>query len=188
MCGIFGYVGNPDIMTVVTLAVESSRRGPHSFGWAWSKGVVRKVGNLADSAVEVPEADWCIGHARLATSGDYRDLRNNHPIVNQGVALVHNGNVYAYREIYQRLGYRAVTDNDSEALIALYLHDPNWQQAWLTVSQSSPLAAILRTNEATYVARAGHPLYQATIQGCLYLCSRPFHPACTLVEQGITRL
>lgn len=188
MCGIFGYIGTPDIMTAVTIAVEASRRGPHSFGWAWGKGAVRKVGNLADFAVEIPEADWCIGHARLATSGDYRDMRNNQPLVNQGVSLVHNGNVYAYRDIYQRLGYSAVTDNDSEALIALFLHDPDWQQAWLTVAQSSPLAAILRTTDATYVARAGHPLYQATLNGCLYLCSRPFHPACTMIEQGITRL
>lgn len=170
------------------IAVEAARRGPHAFGWVSDRGIQRKAGNLADFALEIPEADWLIGHARLATSGDYRDLRNNQPIQSHGISLVHNGNVYAYREIYQQFGFVPETENDSEALIALYLHDPNWQQAILAVAQSSPLAAILRTPHTTYVLRAGHPLYKAEIDHCLYVCSRPFHPGCVPVDYGVTAL
>lgn len=189
MCGIFGYFGKPDLMTIFALALETSRRGPHAFGWASAFGTHKQVGNLENYATAIPEADWCIGHSRLSTSGDYRKPENNQPLTVGDRCLVHNGNIYAYREIYQRLRYHPVTENDSEALIALSLYDPDWKRIVMQdIALTSPIAAILRTPEETYIIRSGHPLYRADIAGCTYFCSRSFHSDCRLVESGITHL
>lgn len=189
MCGIFAYFGNPDRGIVNQLAIEASRRGPHAYGWATAKGCVKSPGNLADAADRIPLSDWMIGNARMMTSGDYTDNRNNQPLVDNGITLTHNGNVYTYRAIYERLGYMPMTENDSEALIALCRHDPHWQRVILEeIAPSSPLAAILRTPGQTYIIRAGHPLYGLQTQDCRYYGSRPFHPNCVLVEWGIHTL
>lgn len=189
MCGIFGCFGKPDHHIVTDLAVEASRRGPHSCGWASKHGVEHRADCLENHIMEIPTDDWMVGHSRLATSGNlssYLDLHNNQPLVNESVVVAHNGNVYDYRDIYAEYGYMPYSENDSEALIALFIHEPTWQDRFLRIAEVSPMAVILKADDSLYIVRAGHPLYWLRHDEALYVCSRRFHADCELVPEGVT--
>jgi glutamine---fructose-6-phosphate transaminase (isomerizing) len=133
MCGIVGAIAKRN---VVPLLLEGLRkleyRGYDSAGLAVIDGELRRlrsVGRVASLAQLVEQAKvhghLGVAHTRWATHGAPSE-RNAHPHVSDdGLAVVHNGIIENHESMRVRLtglGYRFVSDTDTEVLAHLVHH------------------------------------------------------------------
>lgn len=135
MCGItaISRAANvssiPDMrafLRLAALAIEPRGRDATGFAWVDDKGQwYWKTPNTAHEAVrDAPLAlhtQTAIGHTRMATKGDRKYSENNHPVVDDGIMLVHNGIVSNDWELYKMLGQDFVkkAEVDTAALAAI---------------------------------------------------------------------
>jgi glucosamine--fructose-6-phosphate aminotransferase (isomerizing) len=130
MCGIIGYVGNRNAISVV---IEGLRRleyrGYDSAGVAFfskgsievrrCRGKIQKLASLIES--ENPSSHTAIGHTRWATHGKPSD-ENAHPHRSNSIVLVHNGIVENYLPLKKKLlekGFVFSSETDTEVLCHL---------------------------------------------------------------------
>ncbi len=136
MCGIVGYVGHRDALSVVVEALRRMEyRGYDSAGIAILNGagditVERKAGRLSNLEAELEERGATafagtagIGHTRWATHGRPTD-RNAHPHSDPSgkFAVVHNGiieNFHALRTELEAEGAKLRSDTDTEVAVHL---------------------------------------------------------------------
>ncbi|MDV7090712.1 glutamine--fructose-6-phosphate transaminase (isomerizing) [Rhodococcus opacus] len=136
MCGIVGYVGHRQALTVVVEALRRMEyRGYDSAGVAVLDGhggmaVERKAGRLANLEAELDEVgaehftgSTGIGHTRWATHGRPTD-RNAHPHRDAGntVAVVHNGIIENFAPLRAELEHDGIdfaSDTDTEVAVHL---------------------------------------------------------------------
>ncbi|MBA9005971.1 class II glutamine amidotransferase [Thermomonospora cellulosilytica] len=180
MCGIFAYLGparpDPDLLEAAATAAAS--RGPHGHGWATSASTTRhEFGPLPPAAVRDLTDRAVIGHARLATTGDYRDRTGLQPVAAGGHWLAHNGTVRNWRTLTPDAA------SDSVALAELYAHHrrqldgPHALRAALADADTAAWALlVLDVDGSLVVWRRGLPLWQHRHPTGLYLASRRFHP------------
>jgi glucosamine--fructose-6-phosphate aminotransferase (isomerizing) len=130
MCGIIGYTGNKNAITVIIEGLKRLEyRGYDSAGIAFFKDngldVVRckgKINNLA-SIVDTRNlsSTTAIGHTRWATHGKPSE-ENAHPHRSDGIVVVHNGIIENYLPLKKKLlekGYEFRSDTDTEVLCHL---------------------------------------------------------------------
>lgn len=103
MCGIFALLNNTNIpRTFVTKEFEKGKhRGPEF-------SVFKNVMIQAD-----------FGFHRLAING--LNDESNQPIIVKDIALICNGEIYNYKELYDDMRVKPVTDSDCEVIIHLYM-------------------------------------------------------------------
>ncbi len=130
MCGIIGYTGNKNAVTVILEGLKRLEyRGYDSAGIAFfsKKGVevVRCKGKIKDLASIVEQeslvSTTAIGHTRWATHGKPSE-ENAHPHRSGGIVLVHNGIIENYLSLKKKLlskGYEFLSDTDTEVLCHL---------------------------------------------------------------------
>ncbi len=123
MCGIFGSTapGGLDKGSIETLIKHAEQRGRDSSGL-----VVHQKGSYhtyrADFTIEkllkrvsLTSTDTFIGHSRLITNG----TSDNQPVVRDGIAVVHNGIIVNYDELWQTIDKKRELVVDSEIIPAL---------------------------------------------------------------------
>jgi glutamine phosphoribosylpyrophosphate amidotransferase len=184
MCGIFGYVGKVPEVMLMELALLAESRGPHAFGLLyWKDGLhickeTGKIGNKLAHLQTAVGAAWMIGHCRLATSGNQADVNDTQPLLVDGQAIAHNGNVNQYTELYEGHGYTPYTANDSEALLMLLA-----SQA-ITMDEvhkhSQPAAVAYYDGKTISLCSTGQPLYLEQTENYHAFCSRKFGNASKL--------
>src|SRR6267142_3355005 len=132
MCGIVGYVGPRDAVSVLVEGLSRLEyRGYDSAGVAVLNGngvetrkLAGRIAGLRALLTRAPLHGSCgIGHTRWATHGAPTE-RNAHPHADctGTVALVHNGiieNADALRKRLEQNGHRFVTETDTETLVHL---------------------------------------------------------------------
>src|SRR5216110_2857078 len=132
MCGIVGYVGPRDAVSVLVEGLSRLEyRGYDSAGVAVLNGgevetrkLAGRIGGLRELLARAPLHGSCgIGHTRWATHGAPTE-RNAHPHADctGTVALVHNGiieNADVLRKRLERAGHRVVTETRTETLAHL---------------------------------------------------------------------
>lgn len=137
MCGVVACVTIDGIDTqtredVFSLITEAKIRGLHSFGYVY----IDKYGRYYDDRFhtmeyllrdlqDLPEDTLdIILHARYCTSGDWRVLANNQPLVVGKYALCFNGviDMGTKEQMEQRWGVSLETDNDGELFIKALQH------------------------------------------------------------------
>jgi glucosamine--fructose-6-phosphate aminotransferase (isomerizing) len=130
MCGIFGYIGGRDPLTVCLEGLEQLEyRGYDSTGIA---GIIagklvscKETGKISylKKKINLHELELAIGHTRWATHGGVSQ-KNAHPHVDasESIALVHNGIITNYnslREELKKRGIPFVSETDSEVIVQL---------------------------------------------------------------------
>ncbi len=137
MCGIVGYVGSRDAVSVLVEGLARLEyRGYDSAGVAVQNGggvetrkLAGRVAGLRELLTRTPVHGRCgIGHTRWATHGAPTE-RNAHPHTDctRTLALVHNGiieNADVLRKRLEQDGHRFVTETDTETLVHLIEESP----------------------------------------------------------------
>ncbi|MCX9081063.1 MAG: glutamine--fructose-6-phosphate transaminase (isomerizing) [Candidatus Methanoperedens sp.] len=128
MCGIVGYVGTRSASPILIDALKRLEyRGYDSAGIAilTEEGisVCKTEGKISDLESKLPQINGTcgIGHTRWATQGAPTTI-NAHPHVSGNIAVVHNGIIENYQELYDWLkeeGYEFVSETDTEVLAHL---------------------------------------------------------------------
>jgi glucosamine--fructose-6-phosphate aminotransferase (isomerizing) len=130
MCGIIGYIGKRDAISVVLEGLKRLEyRGYDSAGIAYfSEGhidIKRRKGKVKDLLglfeTDQPSTHVAIGHTRWATHGKPSE-ENAHPHRSDGIVIVHNGIIENYLDLKKSLlaeGYVFTSDTDTEVLCHL---------------------------------------------------------------------
>ncbi len=133
MCGIIGYIGNKNAVTVILEGLKRLEyRGYDSAGVAFFQdegiNVIRCKGKIKDLNSLIGTGDLtsstAIGHTRWATHGKPSE-ENAHPHSAGGIILVHNGIIENYLVIKKKLierGCRFKSETDTEVLTHLISH------------------------------------------------------------------
>jgi glucosamine--fructose-6-phosphate aminotransferase (isomerizing) len=130
MCGIIGYIGKKDAVSVVLEGLKRLEyRGYDSAGIAFfsDKGIeirrctgkIKELASMFES--EKQFSNTAIGHTRWATHGRPSD-ENAHPHRSNSIVLVHNGIIENYLELKANMiekGYQFNSDTDTEVLCHL---------------------------------------------------------------------
>ncbi|MCK6462580.1 MAG: glutamine--fructose-6-phosphate transaminase (isomerizing) [Candidatus Pacebacteria bacterium] len=184
MCGIFGYIGNKNIIPLLVDGLKKLEyRGYDSAGICVSDGkkltVLKRKGkieelekaarfNLASAFSGKTKMNFGIAHTRWATHGEPNET-NSHPHLDcKGeIAVVHNGIIENYQTLkvlLQKEGHKFVSRTDSEVVAHLVekFYDGDLEKA---VAKTLPLLegayglAIVHKNENKIIAaRKGSPL------------------------------
>lgn len=142
MCGITALsrvherssINDPrSFMRLAALAIED--RGRHATGFGWTRRTMKdpsdpmtwywkKKGAAREVVGEAPlesNTAVAIGHTRYKTQGSADDNRNNHPVVDEGIVLVHNGIIHNDTQLYAGIDefYVPKADVDSQVLATL---------------------------------------------------------------------
>lgn len=195
MCGVFGFDGgSPDRGILKEIALGAATRGPHAYGFAYfhtlgDLAFFKEAGHLEDNLHRLEmleDAQAAIGQARLATSGEWWENANNQPLTMIERAIVHNGNVYNAREIFEEYEWRPMTASDSEAILCLAENAERTSLPEIIagrVDRRSPMAVLVLDRSGVIAFRTGHPLYQMERGGVRYWCSRKTHSDMILLEE-----
>jgi len=115
-----------------SLLVNSSSRGTDATGVAFIKrGLnVIKGGIVASKFIHKKKflktfddpPQIMIGHTRLKTQGASTNNKNNHPVFNLGLAVVHNGTVWNDDNLYDLFKLKRDAKVDSEIIVKLVEH------------------------------------------------------------------
>jgi glucosamine 6-phosphate synthetase-like amidotransferase/phosphosugar isomerase protein len=133
MCGIAAISRPEDRSSIadghrfafaMALAIEPRGRHATGFGWADLDGHPWYWKTPGKASRAIFEADLpthriheLIAHTRYATLGDPSNNDNNHPVVAEGMTLVHNGRVDNHDELFDLAGReRRIGQVDSECL------------------------------------------------------------------------
>lgn len=188
MCGLFGFIGKggarPDLNMLGGIAVETQRRGPHAYGFAWVDSDLkvhsfRRPGAIADNLDDLErlaDAVAIVGHCRWATQGDPEDNRNNHPHrVGRGY-LVHNGKIPEWADIVADRGFEMATDCDSEVLTHLVESDRGMfaarvGRAMTCTASDIAVMAIWSNPLRVVLGRRGKPLHLSGEDEGIYFAS-----------------
>ncbi len=132
MCGICGGMKVPKEF-IKNLMLESEDRGKDATGIAYfnqDKVKVFKQAIPSSEFVETPEFNsflegentgLFIGHTRQKTQGDASNNNNNHPLYDEGVAVIHNGVISNDKELITRFKLKTKAEVDSEVILRMYL-------------------------------------------------------------------
>jgi len=103
MCGIFALLNsiNASWETQSREFMKGQGRGPEF------------------SKLDTSYAGMTLGFHRLAING--LNEASNQPLVINDVALICNGEIYNYRQLYKDMGVEPITGSDCEVIIHLYL-------------------------------------------------------------------
>lgn len=187
MCGIFGAIGNHIENEILQkISAEAKKRGPHAYGISWLSNdsicTQKKSCEInPKKAFSGIETTAIIGNCRLSTSGTYKNIANNQPIVLGNMAISHNGNVKSYLQIAKDIGVELETQCDSEIICHL-IRRFGVKDALKKLEKEMPMALLILQDNKITAFRNGQPLYVNNIGDCFYFCSRKFQNAEPLEE------
>jgi glutamine---fructose-6-phosphate transaminase (isomerizing) len=176
MCGITGYVGQEDVISIIISGLKRLEyRGYDSCGIAYIKNkqlkVIKEKGRISELEKIVSKdknINIGIGHTRWATHGaPTKENAHPHTDCKNNLALVHNGIIENYESIKQILekeGHIFKSETDSEVLVHLIekFYDGNLVEAVRkSLSQvvgTYGLIVLDKDKEEMVVSRKGSPL------------------------------
>ncbi|MGQ4554932.1 glutamine--fructose-6-phosphate transaminase (isomerizing) [Halobellus sp. GM3] len=174
MCGIIGYVGSEDALSIIREGLANLEyRGYDSAGTALcgeTVDVYKRKGELSALEGVLPSSSTAttgIGHTRWSTHGEPTDA-NAHPHTNESgdVAVVHNGIIENYDELKAELearGHTFASETDTE--VVPHLVEEELESGRSLVDAVSAVVDRLAGSYALGVVAAGHEGVVATRNG-----------------------
>lgn len=194
MCGIGGFrrYGEVPITqdNVDTLLVGLEQRGNDATGiaimreddklWvlkddrpAWQFITTKEYKDFMQE--HLPHAKSVILHTRFASVGSPRQHKNNHPMFNGKVALVHNGGINNHADLFRDLKLERSAETDSDILRAILDEEGFTKKAIRTMNRCNGPAAIaaLHPEKPNHLllGRSGSPLVCAKYGDLLVFAS-----------------
>lgn len=136
MCCLFGLIdykhrlsGRQKTRIVSALAMESEARGTDAAGIAYNTGgklqIYKRPGPAHKLSIYLPQDAYAItGHTRLATQGNAKRNRNNHPFLGRAgstrFALAHNGVLHNDKAL-RRSEHLPKTEIETDSYVAVQL-------------------------------------------------------------------
>lgn len=136
----------------------------------------------------VPDTQVVLCHTRFATVGNPRENKNNHPLVSDKTAIVHNGGIHNHDELFKKGKLERLADTDSD-IIRAYV-DKYGITAKAINSMSSDLTGscaaacintdfpdkllLLRSGSPLVVCKVGEKIMWASEKEVLHKASRPW--------------
>lgn len=126
MCGITGYTGPDDGVSIVETSLKNLEyRGYDSAGVALngsSLSVYKQEGQIDDLTLPRQEVSTAIGHTRWSTHGEPND-RNAHPHTDctDSIAVVHNGIIDNYDELKADLRATHTFESETDTEVVPHL-------------------------------------------------------------------
>lgn len=182
MCGICGVrrFGKTPIHEdqISTLLVANQNRGNHATGLALQQadGSIQVVKRdvpawnfvASDEYKEFikanlkPDTITFLGHTRLATVGDPRDNKNNHPMFAGKTAVVHNGGISNHTWMFGDLKAKRSCETDSDIIRAILDEQGFHRKTFHTLSKLSGSGAFAAVSTdfpgKLLLGRSGNPL------------------------------
>lgn len=113
-----------------------------------------------------------IVHTRLATCGHWSKDENNHPLIGDNVALVHNGMIHNHKALFSQLQMEPKCETDSDIIRAMVDKDGLTRKTIREMGklQGSAAIAVLDKREPgkLLIARSGNPLEVALTEDFVY--------------------
>ncbi len=146
MCGIIGSVGESvdrETSFILTTALlrETQRRGFHATGHFainhdrkidfFKAPIPSKTYTELDPWLRLKDQNLIalLGHARAATSGNWKNNLNNHPFISKSgnIGLIHNGSLSLFRDMKEQFikRFKCTSECDSEVLLKIILSQSN---------------------------------------------------------------
>lgn len=197
MCGIFGFVfaegaslsSAKEINTLLAdLFILSQQRGQDASGVAVFElkhpAKILKKNVSPSKLIKSPEfkeiEHFCsnnisqclgvIGHSRMVTSGDASEDRNNHPLREDGISLIHNGIICNADELLSQTKevFPVESSVDTEALLALIRWAIKVDKKSFTESVAYAYSKVEGTASICTYSEDDNTLVLATNNGSLY--------------------
>lgn len=169
MCSIIGFKGKYDKIVLNKIFANSRIRGLHSFGFAYydANNALQTFKTLdyntfIDSINKIAP-DLFIAHFRYSTSGDYKILENNQPLMYKNSVFAFNGVISQEKKEIMENQYniKMPSDNDGYILFDKIVKDDN---AWLKNNKTISYACVWLSNGELYAKRnINRPLYVTEI-------------------------
>ena len=183
MCGLFAFTGpaDPDPALLTAAATAAAARGPHGHGWSTTDTVLHALGTLNIDAIAALRGPRILGHARLATTGDYRDPTALQPIRVAGHQLAHNGTLRNYRDVLPDYGSDTVALAHVYAQLREQSHSPADALTTAMKMFDTPAWALLVLDADGTLLGWRHqlPLWRAEAPTGVYFASRTFGAGAT---------
>ncbi|MBX4196731.1 glutamine--fructose-6-phosphate transaminase (isomerizing) [Candidatus Pacearchaeota archaeon] len=190
MCGIIGYIGHKDILSVLISGLSKLEyRGYDSSGLCVQNSgnltIIRKCGKIAELSAALSQSSLSgkvgIAHTRWATHGEPSE-KNAHPHSDctKSIALVHNGiieNYHSLKELLEKEGHVIETEVDSEVLVHLIekFYEGDLEEAVmnaLSYTEGTFGIAVMHKDEQRIVAaRRGSPLVVGIGENEMFIAS-----------------
>lgn len=199
MCGIFAFHGTGPVQPsmLAAVAVAAGRRGPHGTGCyardhtgTWQGD--RRLGPVDRHLpwVTALAGATVLGHTRLATASNHRQVDALQPTITPGGdAVAHNGVIRNPLDLWPHpqpsdsaalaLAYNALRDARVDPFAAL--------EKLLTAADHVSWAVVVADRDGRlYAHRAHHPLYAHRSAEGVYLCSQPVSPDAEPLPEHVT--
>lgn len=185
MCGIVGcfpkqkYISADEFKNFDQLMHESKIRGMHAYGIAYKVNGIWKTYksftlDLIFDAIAGENLECLVGHTRYDTSGDWRTLENNQPVVVGNDFLVFNGviRMTTKEEREKEFEEEYTIDNDGEILLNM-LKRNNWESASALLQEKEVSYAGIQVANGlvTYYRNERRPLWRYDDGECLWIAS-----------------
>lgn len=172
MCCILGYNGKHEEKTLKKLLLSCRLRGVHAFGVAYyEKGKLNcyKSLNYTDfeNYILQNKLTRFIAHYRYSTSGDYKNMKNNQPLIWNNDCLAFNGviNQGTKKEIEAQYDLKLPSDNDGYVLMKK-LNDTEFLKSNITFA-----AITINKDVIKGIRNIKRPLYKYSDKNKSIFCS-----------------
>ena len=173
MCSVIGFYSPKPvehIKRLYKLAYESKIRGLHAFGM-YGKKLVKSFDFFTEKEILDNLSEKCIFHSRYSTSGDWKNMANNQPILRNGEVIASNSviSMKPKAEYEKDFDIQCFTDNDTEIFLALMEKEKSPESF---VKRLGAFAGIYTRNGGLYAIRNNkRPLHYAIEGDAIFVFS-----------------
>jgi glutamine phosphoribosylpyrophosphate amidotransferase len=173
MCSIIGFKGEYNEELLEKIFFNSRIRGLHSFGYSYYDLQGLKTKKFLDydlflKSINKNAPNLFVAHFRYSTSGDYKILENNQPLVENNTSICFNGVISQKSKDEMELEYQMKLQSDNDGFILLNNYE---NEDFIKKNNISFACVGLKENKMFALRNNKRPLYIFTDEKNTIICS-----------------